>query len=283
MNALIIARLTFKEAARRRILLAALVLGIVFLVVFSLGFHFLLKEILREEGGNLNSIILVQVPNFLLMAGLYVVNFLLVMMTVLTSVDTISGEIGSGTIHTLVAKPVRRRDVFLGKWLGFGGMLTLYLLLMAGGLMAIVAVRSGYVAPHPVRALALLWLNGMLMLSISLLGGTFLSTLANGVMVFGLYGVAFMGGWIEQIGAIVPNESASLTTRNIGILTSLLIPSEALWKRAAFEVQSPIMAALGFTPFTSLSVPSLLMIAYAVLYLLAACALAIRNFNRRDL
>ena len=83
-----------------------------------------------------------QISNFLLMAGMYVVNFLTAMMTVLTSVDTLSGEISSGTIHTLVSKPVRRWEIVLGKWLGFAGMLTLYLLLMAGGVMLIVYLRS---------------------------------------------------------------------------------------------------------------------------------------------
>jgi|GEM_PF-6119591 len=37
------------------------------------------------------------------------------------------------------------------------------------------------------------------------------------------------------------------------------------------------------TPFVTLSVPNMVMIAYAVLYLLAALALAIRTFQNRDL
>src|SRR5512147_2968263 len=100
-----------------------------------------------------------QVSSFLLMAGMYVVNMLTAMMTVLTSVDTLSGEIASGTIHTLLSKPIRRWEIVLGKWLGFAGMLTLYLLLMAGGVMALIFLDSGYLAPHPWRALVLMWLN----------------------------------------------------------------------------------------------------------------------------
>src|SRR4030042_3483652 len=114
------------------------------------------------------------------------------MMTVLTSLDTLSGEIGSGTSHAPVSKPIRRWEVVLGKWLGFAGMLTLYLLLMGGGVMGFIYLRSGYMAPNPWSALALMWLNSLTLLSVSLLGGAILSTLANGVMVFGLYGVAFI-------------------------------------------------------------------------------------------
>jgi hypothetical protein len=44
-----------------------------------------------------------------------------------------------------------------------------------------------------------------------------------------LTGLAFLGGWIEQISALFQNE----TGRYIGVITSLLIPSESLWQLAA--------------------------------------------------
>lgn len=273
---LVIARLTFREAARRRILLAALLLGIAFLVIYGLGFHYVNIEIEREGTRILQRN---EIRNFLFMAGLYVVNFLTVMMAVLTSVDTISGEIASGTVHTLVSKPVRRREIVVGKWLGFAGMLTLYLILMAGGVVGLVYAISGYTAPSLLDGLALLWLNAILLLGVSLVGGATLSTLANGVLVFGMYGIAFVGGWIEQIGSFLQNQTAV----NIGILSSLIIPSEALWKRAAYEMQSPLVQALGVSPFSAVSVPSPVMIAYAVVYAAMALFLAVWIFARRDL
>jgi ABC-type transport system involved in multi-copper enzyme maturation permease subunit len=120
----------------------------------------------------------------------------------------------------------------------------------------------------------------MLLLSVSFLGGASLSTLANGVMVFGLYGIGFVGGWIEQIGSLLNNQAAI----QVGIITSLIMPTEALWKRAAYEMQSALSGMVGgMTPFTSSSVPSPAMIVYAVLYLLVVFALAIRKFQKRDL
>ena len=282
MSTLVIARLTFAEAARRRILLAALILGVIFLIIYGLGFHFILADVQRSMRRP-SLVQLNEIRNFLMMAGMYVVNFLTIMMTVLTSVDTLSGEITSGTIHTMVSKPIRRWEILMGKWLGFAGMVSLYLLLMAGGVAGLVFALSGYTAPHPLAGIALMWLNALLLLSVSLMGGTLFSTLANGVMVFGLYGIAFIGGWIEQIGTFLQNQAASQTAVNIGVITSLILPSEALWKRAASELQSPLVAALGFSPFTSTSVPSNAMIVYAAIYLLVVIALAIRLFNARDL
>lgn len=281
MSVGVLARLTFAEAARRKILLAALVLGLIFLLVYGLGFHFIMGEAKRE--GDLTLVVFNQIRNFLMMAGLYVVNFLTVMMTVLTSVDTLSGEIASGTIHTLVSKPIRRWEVVVGKWLGFVGMISLYLLLMGGGVILLTRVLGGYVAPHPIRGLGLIWLNAILLLTVSLLGGSRLSTLANGVLVFGLFSVAFIGGWIEQIGSFLPDLAARSAAVNIGVVTSLLLPSESLWRRAAYEMQSPLVSALGFSPFSSTSVPSPMMIGYAVLYLGLVLALTLRSFQRRDL
>ena len=275
---LVIARLTFHEAARRRILLAALLLGLAFIVIYSLGFHYVNQE-MTTSGSSPGLLERNEIRNFLLMAGLYVVNFLTIMMAVLTSVVTLSGEIASGTIHTLVSKPVRRWEIVLGKWLGFVFMLTLYLLLMAGGVIGMVYLISGYTPPNPLPGVLMLWLNALLLLSVSLFGGATFSTLANGVMVFGLYGLAFIGGWIEQIGSFVNNQTAM----NIGILTSLIIPSEALWKRAAYEMQSPLVRALGFSPFSAPSVPSPVMIFYAIGYTVLALTLAMRQFNKRDL
>jgi Cu-processing system permease protein len=275
---LTIARLTFFEAARRRILLAALVLSILFLAVYGIGFNYINIELQQEARGRL--LMMQELYNFLSLAGLYAVNFLTIMMTGLTSVDTISGEINTGTIQSLVTKPLRRWQVVLGKWLGFIFMLTLYVLLMAGGVQGIVYVIGEYSVPGYWHGLGLIWLNGVLILSVSFLGGTLLSTLANGVLVFGLFGVAFVGGWIEQIGSFIGNQAAI----NIGILSSLILPSEALWKLAAFEMSSPVVTAIGFSPFTSgQSVPSPMMVWYAAGYAIVVLMGAVRAFSRRDL
>lgn len=275
----VIARLTFREAARRKILLAALLLGLVFLAVYGAGLYFMRQD-LERTGQFSKPLVIDQIFNFMALVGLYVVNFLFVMMAVLTSVDTIAGEISSGTVHALAAKPIRRRDILLGKWMGYIVMLTLYFMLMAGGVVGVLKMVIHYNVPNVWRGLVMIWLNGILLLNVTLLGGTQFSTLANGVLVFAAFGVAFVGGWIEQIGSFLRSQAAT----NVGIVSSLLLPSEALWKRAAYEMRSLLVDAVGFSPFTSASsVPSTLMLVYAFLYAIAALALAVWNFSRRDL
>ena len=279
----ILARMTFVQAIRRRIVLTGLLLGICFLVIFSIGFHMIntgsIASLNCRRSSGIQHIIDTEKSSGLFLAGLYAVTFLGIAMAALLGADTLAGEINSGTIQVIVTKPIRRSDVVFGKWLGFAGLLGLYLLLLAGGTTLSILVQSGYVAPHLFAGLALIYLESLLVMTVSMLFSSRFSALATGGVVFGLYGLAFIGGWIEQIGAVLNSQTAV----QVGILTSLIIPSESLWRRAAFEMQSPLSGLLGISPFGATSVPSLLMVAYAVVYLLGVLALTVRVFQKRDL
>ncbi|MBI1799341.1 MAG: ABC transporter permease [Candidatus Eisenbacteria bacterium] len=273
---LAITYLTMHEALRRRVLLVATVLALGFLAIFATGFYFINVE--ARPGGGVPGQRVITLA-FLVMAGLYAVNFLVVMMAALMPVDTLSGEIRSGAIQSLVTKPVRRAEVVLGKWLGFWLILMGYLALTAGGVLLVAWLISGYLPPNVALGLPLMALEGTFLLTLSIAGGTRLSTLTNGVMVFGLYGLAFIGGWVEQVGALFGNATAS----NVGIFTSLLVPSEALWHLAAYHMQPALMRDLALTPFSPAAVPSGAMVVWAAGYTLAALLLALWQFNRRDL
>ena len=279
----IVARMTFREAIRRRIVLTGLILGVLFLIIFSIGSHMISMEIEREaiaEGGSAyQNIMQTEMSNFLLMAGLYAVTFLSVAMGALLGADTLAGEINSGSIQTILTKPIRRSDVVFGKWLGFAGLLGLYAILMSGGVILIVFLQSDYIPRNMLTGLSLIYLESLLVMTISLAGSSAMPALATGGMVFGLYGLAFLGGWIEQIGTLA-NIPAAV---QIGIVSSLIVPTEALWRRAAFEMQTPLASVLGMSPFGAFSAPSVLMVLYAILYLVGVFAIAVSTFNRRDI
>lgn len=94
-----------------------------------------------------------------------------------------------------------------------------------------------------------------------------------------MHGLAFMGGWLEQMSGFT--ESARLVS--VGIATSLIMPSESIWRRAAFDMRTPLASALPFSPFANVSIPSPTMIGYAGFYLLVALAIAVYHFHHRDL
>src|SRR5512144_1275438 len=112
-------RLTFLEAVRRRIALAAFLLGMAFLILYGIGLYFILHRSGLPAGTPQANLVRDQVLNFLTLAGLYAVNFLGIALGALVSADTLAGEIASGTVQAVVTKPIRRAEVVLGKWLGF--------------------------------------------------------------------------------------------------------------------------------------------------------------------
>jgi len=272
----IMAGVTFQEAARKQLLFFGLLAGFAFLLLFATGIHFQQAAFIEHH---VPSFIRKQTMNGMLLMGLYAVNMLVVVMTVLISVDTLSGEIASGTIQAIATKPVRRWELLCGKWLGFAAMLTLYIILMVAGADEISGFITGTTARHIFQGIGLMWIESMLLLSVTLCFGTSFSTLTNGVLVLGLHGLAFLGGWLEQAGAVTNTHKAVL----VGILSSVIMPSEAMWRRAAFEMQSPLTSGTNLSPFSAASVPSPMMIAYAAVYAAIFVVAGIWRFTKRDL
>ena len=276
MGTWIMAGVTFREAARKKMLWMALAAGCAFLILFGTGLHFQARGFAKQ---GMNPILRREISSTMLTMGLYAVDLLAVLMTILTSVDTLSGEIASGTIQAVATKPVPRWQVLIGKWLGFACMLTAYIAIMAGGVNAITYLMAGVTARHLLSGLLLMWMQCVVLLSVTFAFASYFSTLTSGILALGLHGLAFIGGWIEQVGAIT--QTARAVT--VGVIASVIMPSEALWRRAAFEMQSPLANAMRVSPFSTLSVPSIPMVFYAGMYMTIALAFAIRRFSQRDL
>lgn len=281
MGILTIAELTIQEGRRRKIVRLAVIMGALFLLLYGLGVHYIFVQF--EEAGFLDQTnnAEIEIPKTVLtMTGLYVTNFLVVIMSVLISVASVSQEIDTHVIDVIVTKPLRRLEVILGKWLGFAFMVTLYSLFLSGGVILISYLRTGLVLQNVAQGLALMSLSAWVVMTLTIAGGTFLSTLANGVVAFMLYGLAFIGGWVETIGAAFRNETAV----NIGIFSSLLMPIEALWKKAVVLFTPRVLGNPTFAgPFAVTSEPSDAMVWYAVGYVLVLLAFAMWHFTKRDL
>jgi ABC-type transport system involved in multi-copper enzyme maturation permease subunit len=271
---LLMAAITFREAARRKILWIATLAGIAFLTLFWTGLHAALKHQAHRSSVDLREAI-----GMMTMMVLYAGSMMTSLMAALTSCDTLSGEITSGTIHAIATKPVLRWSLVLGKWTGFGWMITLYVLLIEGGSLLISRLESGFLPRHGAAVLGLIWLQAMVMLGVTMAASTRFSALTSGAISLGLYGLAFVGGWIEQFGSLRHVQACI----DLGIVSSLIMPSDALWRRAAFRFQPPLLGAAGVGPFSGTLAPSNAMVIYAVLYAVMALLLAQILFSRRDL
>jgi Cu-processing system permease protein len=273
---LLVARLTWLETRRRRIALAAVVVGLLFLAVFASAVYFGFRHVGVQGGNALQMRIAATV---LTVAGLYVVNFLAIAVAILLPIDSLSGEIGSGVIQTLASKPIDRGALVVGKWLAYLGMTAAYLGLMGGGVVLSMHWFADYTAPAVLVPMGLMLLGAAVMLSITMAGGVRLSTITNGIVAFGFYGVAFIAGWMEQIMGLFGNA----TSRYVGTIVSLLSPADAMWRRAAYEMQPVTVVVFQAGPFGVVSVPSMAMVVWAAAFVVGVLAFAVWLFRRRAL
>lgn len=283
MHAFTIARFTIQEAISRRLILAAALLSLVFLGLYALGFSFLYSRMAPTAVASPNSMAIVGAGTALTILGLYAVHFLSSFLALFLSVGAISSEVDSGTLHAVLARPIRRADVVLGRWLAYAGLIGVYVAAMAGAILLLAYLVAGYQPLDPLRTLGLMALGAVLLLTISLFGSTLFSTLANGVIAFTLFGLAWLGGIIEYTGQTVENSAMV----NLGIAISLVVPSDGLWKAASFYAQSPLFLALqggrGEVPFMAGSPPAMPFLLWALAHVALLLLLAVRAFARRDL
>jgi ABC-type transport system involved in multi-copper enzyme maturation permease subunit len=272
----IIAGMTLREAARRRILWTAAIAAVLLLVVFGVALRL---QVLEFQSRSLSPFLRYQVESGMLIVGLYTCDLLAVVMTILTSIDTLAGEMSSGTIHAIATKPITRWQIFAGKFLGFAVMSAAYVALTFTGTVVVAYAVTGVLPQHSLQGALLIFFECLVALGLTFLLGTWVSTLTNGVLVLGLQGLAFMGGWLEQVSGF--SQSAQIVT--LGVVSSLIVPTESLWRRAAYVMQTPLAGSLSFSPFANVSIPSTAALAYAGVYLCAVLGVAIFHFQRRDL
>ena len=177
---------------------------------------------------------------------------------------------------------MKRSSIVLGKALGYAIIVAAYSALFAAAVLGVTSIAIGVKVPLDIRVLALYAFHPLILLSVTMLGTTGLSTVANGVMTLMLYALSVMGGILEQIGYFLGNDSLV----NAGIVTSLIMPADSLYRKMVHYVLpgGESSLAAGFLgPFGSLGEPSVWMIAYAGLYVAGFLALAVRVFSRRDI
>lgn len=278
MRTLVLARFTFREALRRRLIAAALILTVVFLTLFALGTHFAVREL--ETSRLILPAFRPLIVSQILLTGVWVMTLASGLLAVFAGSGTLSGEIESYTIQAIATKPVRRWEIVLGKWLGLATMTGVYAVLTVGAVTAIVWARAGYIPPDPGIALAAVEVEVLVLLSLTLLGSAFFPSLATGIVVFMLHAIAMASGLQEQLGYVLQNQ----TMQSIGLWISLAIPSDVMAKLAAAALQTTTGATtLMPGPFGVVTAPSGWMALYSLLYAVTCVAIAMARFEKRDL
>lgn len=279
-----IARLTLKEAMSRRLIPAGVAVSIVYLVLFAVAYNFAQDKGVQVGTGQRSRVLVGIGMASLTLSGLYIVNLLAGFIALFLSVGAISAEVDSGTLHAVLARPMRRSQFVLGRWLAYALMISVYVTVMTGAVLLIASTIGGYIAPDPPRAIGLMILAALFLLTLSLLGSTFLSTLTNGAVAFTIFGLGWLSGVIEVLGGMQNNEGLL----NLGTTIALFVPADQLWRAASFYVQSASILASesvfgNVMPILANAPPTPFLVIWGMAYPLLLLGSAVYVFAQRDI
>ena len=282
----IIARLTIAEAARRRIIWVLLGLTVVSVLLTSWGIERLVS-LARERGSATELEIQIGVSQVLILVA-FMFSFVLAMTAAFLGAPSIAADLESGVAHAMLARPIRRADLVVGRWVGLVAIVVFYAALSGFLEMGAVRLVSGYLPPQPWQAVALLSAQAVVLLTLALLLSTRLPAIASGAVCVVLFGLGWMAGVFAGVGRFF--EAGPLVT--VAEASRWLLPSDGLWRGTIYALEPAVVIAalegvggpaVDVNPFFAPIPPPPELIAWTAAWIVGVLALATWSLGRRDL
>ena len=284
--ALVIARITVQEASRRRLLFALLILTLIVVGISGWGFN-KITTVPRSDGTLLSRAEVAVLSSQLLIVVTFVYSGVLALSAAVVAGPLISSEVESGLLLSILARPVRRSEVVIGKWLGLGVLVGIYAAGSAFLELTAVDWATGYLPPHPVELVLYVGAEGLVLLSLGLLLSTRLSGITGGVIALVAWLMAWIGGIVGDIGTALQNTSV----QNVGTISHLILPTDGLWRGAVYSMEpDAVLAALraggivaSANPFAAIDPPPLQFLAWVVVWFGLMLSLSVWSFRTREI
>jgi Cu-processing system permease protein len=252
MIAYLIARNTFREASRDRLLLGALGAGAVLLVATQL-----LGPLALGEG--------IRLTVDLGLSGISIIGLMLVL---LVGTSLVSKEIDRRTIFNLLSRPLARHTYLIGKWAGLSATLWVVAFAMGAALSLLLAVRGhAEFVPGIAQATYLAALELAVVTACAVLFSAISTPVLSALFTTGLY---LVGQWsydLRDFAAKFPPAAAGVCN-----LAANLVPNLPLFNMRTLAANAETAT------FAQLAVATV----YAVVYCGAALGLATAAFETRD-
>ena len=220
---IVIARLTVLELVRRRVVWVLAILTLVSVTLVGLGLARLVD--LARDRGTVELSIQIGVSQVLILIA-FMFSFVLAMTAAFIGAPAIGGDLESGVAAAILARPLRRAEILLGRWLGCALVVAAYA--AASGLLAIVVTRlvSGYGPPQPLLAIAFLVGEALVLLTLTLALGSVLPSIAAGAIAV----VGFGLGWMAGVLAGVATALGVTALTSVADISRWLLPTDGLWR-----------------------------------------------------
>ncbi len=282
IHAVTIAAYALRESLRRRVFAVVALLTLAFLFLYRLGVR---KAF--EEAESAFPPVGVEPDEFvgatLMGMAMFAILFLGTVLAVFLTLGAVRGDAERGLLQPLVVRPLGRTTFLLGRFLGAAGVCAVYVALVYAAAVLLTGDAGDWWPDRIIAPAVELAAAVVLLVALSLLGSVFLSSTANGIAVFMLFGAGLVGGLLGQIGEAV----GSPTLLTVAERTSWALPFEALYQdslqRLTLEAGGVTRFAVELGPFGGGQEYGSWLPIWAAAYLAGVLALAAVGFARRDL
>jgi ABC-type transport system involved in multi-copper enzyme maturation permease subunit len=281
---LTIAGYGLRESLRRRVFAVVLVLSAAFLALYGLGTEAAFDQVdeIRDPDSPLTEPEVIA-GSTLLGLAMFSTLFLGTVLATFLTLSTVRGDAERGLLQPLVVRPLGRSTLLLGRFLGAAAVCVAYVAVLYAAAVAITAAAGDWTPDSVVMPGIALAAAVVVIAALALLGSVFLTTTANGIAVFMVFGAGLVAGLLGQIGEGIGSE----TLKSVGTSGAVALPFEALYQHALHALTEETTGVTGFIvrlgPFGGAHEFGPGLWPWVVAYLGLIGAAAVIGFRRRDL
>jgi len=255
----------FKESVRDKVLY-----NLVFFAVLLIGASYLIGQLTAGQD--------IKIIKDL---GLAATSVFGLFISVFIGIGLVFKEVERRSIYSLLAKPARREDVIVGKYLGLVLTLFVNVAVMTLALYAVLGVMAWVAGgwwlpawerpaldPQLLKAVALTFLQLMMVTAIALFFSTFSTPMLSAALTFGLYVVGHFNADLRNFENVLDSRVAAYLARALYYLLPNLAPLDI--KAQVVHGQAVSWEYMGLSA------------AYALLYVAVLILGAALIFSRRD-
>ena len=280
--ALTIAGYGLREALRRKVFIVVCLLTVAFVALYWVGNRYTFRHvggIVPPAGIDAHAF----AGAFLFGMAMFGTLFLGVVLAIFLTLGVVRGDAERGLLQPLVVRPVGRSTVLVARFLGAAAVCVPYVLGLYFATMALTGVE-GHWWPDRIVTPGLELAGGVLVVTaLSLLGSVFLSSIANGIAIFMIFGGGLVAGLLGNIGHVLNSHGLVHAAK----IAAWAVPFEALYQDALRAITEQTSGLTGFLlrlgPFGGAEQGGLTLRLWAVAYLCLVGAVALVGFARRDL
>jgi len=277
-----IVRYALEEALRRKVFVVVLLLTLAFLGLYALANHYAfanLSGVAPPAGIDARTF----AGAFIFGLAMFATLFLGVVLAVFLTLGVVRGDAERGLLQPLVVRPLGRSTLLLARFLGAVGVTAPYVLLVYFTSMVITGLTGHWWPDRIVRPGIELAAAVALIAALSLLGSVFLSSTANGIAIFMVFGAGLVAGLLGTIGHAL----ASHTLERAAKIAAYVVPVEALYQDALQGITADQRGLTKFVlelgPFGGAYTGGVGQRVWAAVYLCLLAVVAVAGFSRRDL